>query len=242
MFSRPGQWATSGRSFQVLAELLLDDLSFLDDRPPEEYQAARLQLEHYGQRGVVGPLPGHFREGGSYVNKVASVLAEVFCRLGYLASVRPTNDRSLDELAAQLSSFDGVDVRQSEIEPILGPPSFRACHDTWCYVVGEPTAPWLFLDFARDRVLQYQEGKGTYDDIEWKSDPLLRDVRLPASDFEAGLILTLYGKVRRWGTGWWIEQPDSRAPAGVAEQLREIADRDPSQTLRRPPGLGYRPE
>jgi len=241
MFSRPAMWASTGPSFQSLAGLLLEDLSYLDDRQ-EEYQASTLQLKRYGQRGVVGPFKAIFGEGGSYVSEVASVLAEIFCRLGYLPSVTPTNGLSLDELAAQLSAFDGADIRQSEIEPILGPPSFRAGHDTWCYVVGEPTAPWLFLDFARDRVLQYQEGKGTYDDIEWKSDPLLRDVRLPASDFEAGLILTLYGKVRRWGSGWWIEQPDSRAPAGVAEQLREIADRDPSQSLRRGPALGYRPE
>ena len=230
MFSRPSMWAGDGSSFQVLAELLLDDLSYLDDRS-EDYQAAKLQLKRYGERGLVGPFKAIFGEAGSYVSEVASVLAEVFCRLGYLPSVMPINDRSLDELAAQVSAFDGVDFRQSAIEAILGPPSFRAGHDTWCYVVAEPTAPWLFLDFGRDSVLQYQAGRGTYDDIEWKADPLLRDVRLPRSDFEAGLILTLYGKVHRWGTGWWIERPGSGAPAGVAEQLREIADRDPSHTL-----------
>lgn len=35
-------------------------------------------------------------------------------------------------------------------------------------------------------------------------DPLVRAFRLPAENFESGLYLTLYGKVLRWGPGWWI--------------------------------------
>jgi hypothetical protein len=76
-------------------------------------------------------------------------------------------------------------------------------------------------------------GRGRYEG-EPDDDPLIRSARFPAADFEAGLILTLYGKVLRWGPGWWIHQPDGLTDEqqAIAAQLREVEAGDPSTSLR----------
>jgi hypothetical protein len=74
-------------------------------------------------------------------------------------------------------------------------------------------------------------GKGSFE-VNVDDDPLVREFRLPVKDFESGLHLTLYGRVLRWGPGWWIHHPDRDAspesPA-IAAQLRQIEADDPSQ-------------
>lgn len=73
-------------------------------------------------------------------------------------------------------------------------------------------------------------------DAESDADPLVRDIRTPAAGFEDGLVLTLYGKVLRWGPGWWIHQPGETATdeqKAIAEQLRNIEADDPSRGFRR---------
>ena len=132
--------------------------------------------------------------------------------------------------------FDAVSMEttclRSEVEAEIGPPSCAVGDMVWCYAPATSSEGWVFFDFARERVLQYKAGKGRYQDLEWKSDPLLRNVRVPAPDFDSGLVLTLYGKVCRWGTGWWIvqaEQGRPNAPDGIAGQFRDVAAR----TLRR---------
>jgi hypothetical protein len=55
----------------------------------------------------------------------------------------------------------------------------------------------VFFDCFEDQGPgEYVPGAGRY---EWRrnEDPLVRAVRRPAPDFEAGLVLTLYGKVQK---------------------------------------------
>lgn len=83
-------------------------------------------------------------------------------------------------------------------------------------------------------------GAGTYESLA-EVDPLVRSIRIPAADFESGLVLTLYGKVLRWGAGWWIHQPERERLGGVPGDRRATAgDRGMG---RRPPGsrCGGRP-
>ena len=92
-------------------------------------------------------------------------------------------------------------------------------------------AQWAMEEPARwDR---YVPGAGRYE-YRRDDDPLVRAVRRPASDFESGLILTLYGKVLRWGPGWWLNHPEglSDEQQAIAAQLRGIEASDPSQALR----------
>lgn len=244
LVARPDMFAADGSALGAMATQLLGDLCFIDGRE-DDYEAAVGGLRAYGERGVVGPFVAVFGENGSYYCEVASVYAEVLHRLGYLSGVTPVSDARYQSLTRELRSrFEEVDCRRSEVEAEFGPPSFAVSDTVWCYTSADPADAWVFFDFAREPVMQYEPGKGSYRDLEWGNDPLLRDIRAPASDFESGLILTLYGKVRRWGTGWWIahEATRSRAPEGVAEQLRAIRDVDPSQALRRPPASGYRPD
>jgi hypothetical protein len=72
-------------------------------------------------------------------------------------------------------------------------------------------------------VRRYEASHGRYT-ADRDADPLVRSVRLPGPDFEAGLILTLYGKTLRWGQGWWIDHPSGTLTAekkAIARQLQE---------------------
>ena len=221
--------------------ILLDDLCFIDGRD-DEYAAERERLRAYGKVGVPGPFQALFGEKGHYVDEVASVYAEVFHRLGYLTAVEPRDEPDWPAFVAGLRHrFAQGDHRRSEVESEIGRPSL-AIGTVWCYVPAGASGAWVFFDFAVDRSLRYQRGEGTFRQTD--DDPLLRDVRLPAPTFEAGLVLTLYGRVLRWGTGWWTAEDTEphAAPDGVAEQLRAIEAADPSQALRRPPPSGYRPD
>jgi hypothetical protein len=56
-------------------------------------------------------------------------------------------------------------------------------------------------------ITRYQPGHGRYA-ADKDTDPLVRSLRLSGQPFEDGLILSLYGKVLRWGPSWWIDHPD----------------------------------
>ncbi|MBG0831226.1 hypothetical protein HS041_26080 [Planomonospora sp. ID67723] len=76
-------------------------------------------------------------------------------------------------------------------------------------------------------------GKGNYESIS-DGAPLVRLVRLPADDFDSGLVPSLYGKVLRWGPGWWIRHPGANGSAetlAIAAQLRAV-EADPGSGLR----------
>jgi hypothetical protein len=131
--------------------------------------------------------------------------------------------------------FEDRDVRRNEAEQILGPPSLVVGGTVPCYAAADRAAGWLFADCYAERVRRYDPGQGRYTE-QRDADPLVRSVRLPGTeDFEAGLVLTLYGKVLRWGPGWWIDHPGASQTAetrAIAAQLRSINAADPSQNLR----------
>lgn len=166
--------------------------------------------------------------------EVASVLAEQFHRLGYLQVARLLDADEWERLnAGLLQRFDGQDVRRSEVEACYGSPSLFIERCVLCYA-GVDGPGWVFFDCFEDHGPgEYVPGAGRY---EWRrnEDPLVRAVRRPVPDFEAGLVLTLYGKVMRWGPGWWLDQPDglSDEQQAIAAQLRAVAASDPSQSMR----------
>lgn len=103
-----------------------------------------------------------------------------------------------------------------------------------CYAAADPAAGWLFVDSPGVYVRRYEAGHGGYT-AEKDTDPLVRSLRLSSQPFEEGLILTLYGKVLRWGPGWWIDHPSpTQTPEqqAIARQLRQIRAADPSQATK----------
>ena len=245
LLARPDMFVSSGQSLDVMAQLLLGDLCFIDGREAD-FEAAAAALKCFGKLGVVGPFVAIFGEKGQYCCEVASVYAELFHQLGYLSEVTTIDETVWAALTSGLRErFEDVDWRPSQVEAELGPPSYIVGKTVWCYAPSAVGDRWVYFDFTRETVMQYETGKGSYADLGWKEEPLLRDIRVTDSDFDSGLILTLYGKVQRWGTGWWIKNPSTElggAPKGVAAQLREIEQADPSQALRRSPPSGYRPD
>jgi hypothetical protein len=166
--------------------------------------------------------------------EVASVYAEVFHRLGYLAVDHSIGDLRWRELAGSVRDwFEDRDVRRSQARQLLGPPSLVVGRAVLCYAASDPAAGWLFVDCHTEQVRSYEAGRGRYR-VDTDADPLVRSLRWSGQKFEAGLVLTLYGKVLRWGPGWWIDHPTaSHSPQqqAIARQLRHLNATDPSQAL-----------
>lgn len=227
-------YATTGRELQGVAQGLLNDLCFIDERD-DQAEAVRDELHRYGKLGVAGAFEAVFGDDCSYVAEVASIFAEQFHRLGYLEVGRHLRESDWQTAKEALrDAYEELDVRQSEVTERLGEPSLVVDKRVYCYV-SEAPAQWLFFDFWEKPAAVYEPGQGRLVQARSNDDLLLRNIREPADSFDAGLVLSLYGKVLRWGTGWWLEHPSVRAartPTGVREQLRDIADADPSQSLR----------
>jgi len=234
IIDRVGMYASTGREMQIVAEHLLADLTFLDGREGD-WERARRELHSYGKQGVAGPFEALFGSPRCQ-GEVASVYAEVFHRFGYLAVDHLAGRSRWLELTGGLRErFEDRDVLRSEAEDMLGPPSLVAGRTVLCYAAADPPSGWLFIDCHAERVRRYDAGHGRYA-VDRAADPLVRSVRMPGPDFEAGLILTLYGKTLRWGQGWWVDHPSANWPAerkAIASQLSAIDAADPSQALRR---------
>ncbi|MFI7678188.1 hypothetical protein [Actinophytocola sp. NPDC049390] len=201
VFARVGMYATTGHEMQLYAETLLDDLCFLDERD-DEFRAATEELRRHGKLGVHGPFAALFGAEGRYVPEVASVFAEVYHRLGYLSVDRLL---TVEEWAPFADVRDWVgerDIRRGEVVATFGAPSLVVDKQVLCYAPADGSG-WVFVDCWDERTPRYEPGLGRFD-VPVEDDPLVRDVRVPADTFEDGLVLTLLGRVLRWGPGWWI--------------------------------------
>jgi hypothetical protein len=230
MFARSRMYARDGREMQTVAGQLLGDLCYLDDRD-EDARRVREDLDRYGKHGVQGPFVALFGQQNRYVAEVASVYAEHFWRLGYLDvenTLAPLRWRRL--ITGLRKRFEEQDVRRSEVEETYGSATLVVDRRVLCYASAAASDRWVFFDCWSEATQHYVSGEGRYAGTA-DADPLIRSVRCPADSFDDGLILTLYGKVLRWGTGWWIRHPSARATEDSQEigaQLRDIEDHDPS--------------
>lgn len=228
IMERVGMYATTGREMQIVADRLLADLCFLDGRE-SDWEQVRRELSSYGKLGVAGPFEALFGSPRCQA-EVASVYAEVFHRFGYLDVDNPVSQSQWKELIGGLQDrFEDRDVRRSEAEHMLGPPSIVVDRTVLCYTAMDPAAGWLFVDCHAERVRRYDAGHGRYA-VDRDADLLVRSVRPPGLGFEARLILTLYGKTLRWGPGWWVDPPQ-RKLACTTQGDRESA---PPHQRRRP--------
>lgn len=223
-------YAHDGRAMDVLAWTTLADLMYLDSRD-EEFTALRKERDQfYGKLGVVGPFEACFGKETKYTVEVASVWAAQFHRLGYL-ELQGYPRAAWEALATEVPTlYDQQDVRRSQVVARHGEPTLAVGKDVLCYAPDD-LGQWIFFDFFHGYATKYVEGKGRFEWSDEYHDPLLRNVRLPAPTFAEGLVLTLYGKVLRWGTGWWLDHPSrdtSPEREAIASKLRSIADREPS--------------
>lgn len=168
--------------------------------------------------------------------------AEQFHRLGYLPVDRELDHTAWTNLIRNVHPrFEEKDVRRSEVEAMFGPASLVVGKRVLCYAPVDGTG-WVFFDCFDEPVSRYEPGAGRYT-FEPDHDPLVRCVRYPADTFDAGLVMTLYGKVLRWGPGWWIHQPDQLTPEqqAIAAQLHGIETHDPSTAPPPHPAAGPEP-
>ncbi|GIH27577.1 hypothetical protein Aph01nite_58870 [Acrocarpospora phusangensis] len=221
LMTRSGMMARSGPEMESVAGNLLADLCFADERDDELEAIRHLLSRRYGKYGVHGPFAAIFGRENRCTGEVATVYGEQFHRLGYLEVDRELGASEWQALLADIPGrFESKDVRRSEVESRYGPPSMVVDRRILCYA--SASGGWASFDSWESTARYYDNGayRFTSDD-----DPLIRLVRVPADDFEDGMILTLYGKVLRWGPGWWIHHPGPDASAeslAIAAQLRSV--------------------
>lgn len=146
-------YASTGGEMQLLGRQLLTDLCFLDDRDADAEREWSRLLRAYGQCGAVGPFEAMFGSGGCRA-EVASVFAEVFYRLGYLRVGSLVSGDWWQEGTAGLRGwFEDRDVRQGEVEGLLGEPGLLVDRRVLCYVPADPAAGRLFIDCHAERAL-----------------------------------------------------------------------------------------
>jgi hypothetical protein len=241
MVRRPDMWAGDGRSAQTLIQGAIGDLCFIDEREAE-YSAKCDVLYRYGKLGVAGAFRAVFGETCNYTAEVASVFTEIACSLSYLEPARRLSAVEWQSLIASIhDKFEEVDVRRSVVLEQIGEPSFDVGTRVLCYA-GPSNGDWVAFDCWEETASKYIVEDGYLKHgffAQREEDPLLRCVRIPADSFNESLVMTIYGKVLRWGPGWWLDtEPacDTEIPDGIREQLQDIDKGDPSQSLgpRRP--------
>jgi hypothetical protein len=241
MIQRPELWAFDGRSIQTLIHGAIRDLCFIDEREAE-YSAKGEVLYRYGKLGVAGAFQAVFGETCNYTAEVASVFAEIACALSYLQPARRLSAVEWSSLIASIhDKFEEVDIRRSAVLEQIGEPSFDVGNRVLCYA-GPSTGDWVAFDCWEETTSKYVVEDGHLNHgffAQHEEDPLLRCVRIPADSFNESLVMTIYGKVLRWGPGWWLDTDPARnteTPDGIREQLQDIDNDDPSQSLgpRRP--------
>ncbi|HET9895024.1 MAG TPA: hypothetical protein VFQ44_08820 [Streptosporangiaceae bacterium] len=234
LVARPEMFATTGVEMESVADRLVADLCFLDDRDGERSAMREDLLDRYGKLGVSGPFSTLFGLWQCQA-EVAAIYAEVFWRLGYLRMDETLSPVRWGELIRSLqSSFAGQDVRCSEVEERCGAASLTVGKRILCYVSARPADGWIFVECQRQSLWRYAPGTGRNESV-FDRDPLVRSVRRSTGGFEDGLILTLYGEFLRWDDDAWFDHPSDKWTAethAIAAQLRQIRDADPSQQPR----------
>lgn len=228
---RPSGFTRCGQDTQTILMELLGCLLYQDGLEPPSPSYGK-----YGQLGIAGAFDKTFSPG-RYQSEVASILAETIHIAGYLPlpHTLTLTPEAMTQLAATAhEQLEGVDLRRSDVEAIIGPPSLVIGDDrVACYAPADRRPGWIYLDYVTERISSYEPGKGRMrHEILHEQDPLVRSIRLPAPTWEDGLVLSLYGKDLRWGTGWWIHHPSPKANPttdAIATQLRIIQHQDPSQ-------------
>ncbi|GIH96788.1 hypothetical protein ACFFMN_14860 [Planobispora siamensis] len=170
--------------------------------------------------------------------EVASVHAEQFHRPGYLQVGREFDESGWNALLdAVRDRVEEQDVRRDEVEAISGVPSPVVDRRVLCHVCA--AGECAFVDCWDEPALRCVPGKGNCEPV-FDGAPLVRSVRVPADDFGSGLVLSLYGKVLRWGPGWWIHGRRHGplpygAPTGARRQSDQAAE---PRWATRPSGAG----
>jgi hypothetical protein len=150
-----------------------------------------------GIMGGFGYITGVFN---SCSDEVASVIAEVAFRLGYLTPRRALSEAEYLRLLEGLQKNCERDWTLTEIEAEYGEPSWPAkgrhpnSHSPWslAYGTADRTKHWVFFDFWNDSL--WIEGEGWQKTGKYGEVPVLRNVRVPARRFKEGFIFTPFGR------------------------------------------------
>lgn len=197
--THPGMHVTNGRD---LEGLIFTEVRFLLHADERDDVDPRARLRRYGQSGVAGAFISLFGDEGHFRSESAVVMAHELNRFGYLPVERLLDPALFAEVVDGFRErFDEVDQMASQIVEDFGEPTFRVGSDAWAYGSEDPDEGWFYLSFwPAERT--YELGSGAWSYPKRDADRMLRCAWTSEGPFKDTLALSIYTKLRVWGSGW----------------------------------------
>jgi hypothetical protein len=174
VLDRPGMYAP-GSCIDSYMWALVTDLLWVDDRD-DELKTLRDRFYPFGSLGLRAPVEWFQRLKFPPTDEIASLWAEVLADLRYV-QVGASVDEERWNFINDRGRWESHDWTRSQIDGVLPRPTLVVGQHVLCYMPPD-RGSWAFLDF------DWQPGT---------TDPLLRDVRLPAGRPRDGLVITPHG-------------------------------------------------
>ncbi|MEZ4712380.1 MAG: hypothetical protein R3A44_34640 [Caldilineaceae bacterium] len=196
---RPGMWIFPPHAIELFLQHILSDICFIDERENDLKVAlhALNKQKKATNRGVFGAFHEGFNDQEIDISRlyheVTSIYAELAWQMGYLTVERQLSKKEWNSLRAGLrSKYTPHDTYESQISAQYGEPSLKigAVH---CYTCEAENEGWIFFDFWTEHITE-QTQNGVIVNTKYRDDPILRNIRLPASTFKRGLVFTPYGQ------------------------------------------------
>jgi hypothetical protein len=176
---------------------ILYDLSFIDDRESD----LEIQLDTLREKGLMSPqrvagrLPDYFSEVQCFSNEISSIYAEIAYNLGYLTLENLFVTEKWEEIYLNINDLcRNQDQHVNDIITQFGKPSieigtiWRPIH---AYVCDDHKKGWICFDYWNEDLNNFDSEPDNR--FKFKTNPILRNVRLPKELFKNGIVYTPYG-------------------------------------------------
>jgi hypothetical protein len=189
LLTRPGMYSPG---LQAAGQAIMDDLLTLDEVVWPDWVSPFLY--RFGKLGINGALVATFGES-RYHGEVASILAEMAYRMNLFQPQGPLlkeDDVSFSEHLREL--WWDRDVTFDRALEQLPEPTMVI--DNRVVSFAPTSGGWIHLDFDCERICRYDRSVGN--EVYEQGELLLRNLRLPTEKFDEGIVLTLFGRYRRF--------------------------------------------
>ncbi len=194
---RPRLWVYHQYDLEIHFLNILDDLSYIDEKESD----LKMHLDNLREKGltssqnVAGRLQEYFSKVDSFFNEIASIYAEIAYNLGYFKLENLCTSEKWDAIFNNINNFYcNQDRHINDIVTQFGKPSLEI-GTIWSpvhiYACEDNQKGWICFDYWNEDLDNF--------DIEidnrfkFRTNPILRNVRLPNEKFKKGMVYTPYG-------------------------------------------------
>jgi hypothetical protein len=194
---RPRMYAHDQYGVEIHFLNILDDLSYIDEKESD----LEIQLDNLREKGLMSPmrvagrLPDYFSKVCCFSNEIASIYAEIAYNLGYFSVENLCVSEKWDAIFYNIKNFCcNQDRYVNDIITQFGKPSLEI-GTIWCpihvYVSEDHQKGWICFDYWNEDLNNFDREPDNR--FKFRTNPILRNVRLPKEKFKNGMVYTPYG-------------------------------------------------